>query len=230
MTGNDNVRDLCNFITNPWEFLLELLQEWKYNYSFYSKQRCLFIVIRYLLNLHFMILQLYIWSRITDEDPIFETRTWLRHGPFDILGGGGGGLGFRSGPKKNFGQYRSKVVFFAGPSGRIIFFITESYKYRGFCDNFMLNNGFRDNYVLNSGFHNKFRFLPQIHTQFRFSRQPHTARGTTRQLHSQLNALFRFSSQFHTQIALISLCEHHSHIIKNCLVMIIGHSNCEKGY
>ena len=27
-----------------------------------------------------------------------------------------------------------------------------------------------------------------------------------------------------------SLCEHHSHIIKSCLVMIIGHSNCEKGY
>ena len=31
-----------------------------------------------------------------------------------------------------FGQYRSKVIFFAGPSGRIIFFMTESYKYRGF--------------------------------------------------------------------------------------------------
>ena len=79
----------------------------------------------------------------------------LRHGPFDILGGGAWDLSL--GRKFFFGQYRSKVIFFAGPSGRIIFFITESYKYRGFRDNFMLNNGFRDNYVLNSGFRNKFR-------------------------------------------------------------------------
>ena len=84
--------------------------------------------------------------------------------------------------------------------------------------------------MVNSGFHNKFRLLPQIQTQFRFLRQLHTARGTTRQLYSQLNALFRFSSQLHTRIELISLFEHHSQIIKSCLVMIIGHSNCEKGY
>ena len=150
----------------------------------------------------------------------------------------GGAWDFGLGRKIFFGQYRSKFIFFAGPSGRIIFFITKSYKHRGFRDNFiikfMLNNGCRDNYVPNSGFHNKFRlnsgFLPQIHTQVRFSRQLHTVRGTTRQLHSQLNALFRFSSQLHTQIDLISRGEHHSHIIKSCLVMIIGHFNCEKGY
>ena len=90
--------------------------------------------------------------------------THIRHGPFDILGGGGGGGGWDLclGRKFFFGQYRSKVIFFAGPSGRIIFFITESYKYRGFRDNFMLNSGFRDNYMLNSGFHNKCRLLPQI--------------------------------------------------------------------
>ena len=93
----------------------------------------------------------------------------------------------------------------------------------------MLNSGFRDNYTLNSGFHNKFRLLPQIQTQFRFLRQLHTARGTTRQLHSQLNTLSRFSSQLHTRIDLISLCEHHS-LIKSCLVMMIGHSDCEKRY
>ena len=128
-----------------------------------------------------------------------------------------------------FRQYWSKVIFFAGPSGRIIFFITKSYKYRGFRDNFMLNSGFRDNYMLNSGFHNKFRLNSGFCHKLRFSWQLHTARGTTRQLDSQLNALFRFSSQLHTRIDLISLCEHHSQIIKSCLVMIIGHSNREKG-
>ena len=75
----------------------------------------------------------------------------VRHGPFDILGGGAWDLG--PGQKIFFGQYRSKIIFFAGPSGRIIFFITKSYKYRGFRDNFMLNNGFRDNYMVNSDFH-----------------------------------------------------------------------------
>ena len=164
-----------------------------------------------------------------------RSRFWediaIRHGPFDILGR----LGFRSWPEFFFGQYRSKVICFAGPKGRNIFFTTESYKYRGFRDNFMLNNGFRDSYVLNSGFNNKFRLTSDfchklIHTQFRFSRQLHTARETTKQLHSQINALFRFSSQLHTQIDLICLCEHHSNIIKSCLVMVIGYSNCEKGY
>ena len=42
-----------------------------------------------------------------------------------------------SGPE-NFFRTICKVIFFAGPSGRIIFFITEIYKYRGFRDNFML--------------------------------------------------------------------------------------------
>ena len=60
----------------------------------------------------------------------------LRHGPFDILGGGAWDLGL--GRIIFFGQYRSKFIFFAGPSGRIIFFITESYKYRGFRDNFIM--------------------------------------------------------------------------------------------
>ena len=71
-----------------------------------------------------------------------------------------------------------------------------------------------------------------IHTQFRFLRQLHIAKGTQPDsfMHSQLNALCRFSSQLDTQIDLISLCEHHSHIIKSCLVMVIGHSNSEKGY
>ena len=64
-----------------------------------------------------------------------------------------GGLGLWSGPD-NIGA--SLFFFFDGPSGRIIFFITQSYKYRGYRDNFMLNNGFRDNYMLNSGFHKAF--------------------------------------------------------------------------
>ena len=38
--------------------------------------------------------------------------------------------------------------------------------------------------------------------------------------------LFTFFSQLHTQID-ISLCEHHSPIIRNCLYIIICHSNCE---
>ena len=51
----------------------------------------------------------------------------IRHGPFDIQGGGA----WVFGPGQNifFGQNRSKIIFFAGPSGRIIFFITESYLY-----------------------------------------------------------------------------------------------------
>ena len=122
----------------------------------------------------------------------------------------GGAWDLCLGRKIFFGQYRSKVIFFTGPSGRIIFFITKSYQYRGFCENFMLNSGFRDNYMLNSGFHNKFRLNSGFCHKSRFSRQLHTARGTTRQLHSQLDALFRFSSQLHTRIYLISLCEHHS--------------------
>ena len=72
----------------------------------------------------------------------------IRHGPFDILGGGGGAWDLCLGRKFFFGQYRSKVIFFPGPSGRIIFLMPESYKYRGFRNNFMLNySGFRDNYI-----------------------------------------------------------------------------------
>ena len=90
-------------------------------------------------------------------------KEWLWHRKFGkslmlgtvhlIFWGGGGGwnLGLRQ--KIFFGQYRSKIIFFAGPSGWIIFLITKSYKYRGFRDNFMLNNGFRDNYMVNSDFH-----------------------------------------------------------------------------
>ena len=135
-----------------------------------------------------------------------------------------------SGSEIFLGTISEQGYFFRQPFGPDYFFITESYKYRGFRDNFMLNSSFHDNYMLNSGFHKKFILLPQIQTQFRFSRQLHSARGTTRQLHNQLNALFRFSSELHTRIDLVSLCEHHSQIIKSCLVMIIGHSKCEKGY
>ena len=39
-----------------------------------------------------------------------------------IWQGGGGGLGFLVRPKYFFGQNRSKIIFFAGPSGRIIIF------------------------------------------------------------------------------------------------------------
>ena len=69
----------------------------------------------------------------------------------------GGAWDLCLGRKFFFGQYRSKVIFFAGPSGRIIFFKTDSYKYRGFRDNFMLNSGFRNNYVLNSVYWHKFK-------------------------------------------------------------------------
>ena len=47
-----------------------------------------------------------------------------------------------SGPEKFFRTILEQGYFFAGPSGRIIFFITKSYKYRGYCDNFMLNSVF----------------------------------------------------------------------------------------
>ena len=72
-------------------------------------------------------------------------------------GGGGGGLGFRSGPEFFFSDNIGTRLF-----GPVYFFQTESYKYRGFRDNFMLNNGFRDNYALNAGFHNKFRLNIQV--------------------------------------------------------------------
>ena len=65
-----------------------------------------------------------------------KTKIIVRHGPFDILGGGG--LGLMSGPENFFRTISEQGYFFAGPSGRIIFFITEIYKYRGFRDNFML--------------------------------------------------------------------------------------------
>ena len=137
------------------------------------------------------------------------------------------------GRKIFFGQYRSMVIFFDGPSGRIIFFITKSYKYRGFRNNFMLNSGFRDNDMLNSGFHNKFRLNSGFCHKFKLNlgfRDNCTLQEEQQDSFIvKLNALFRFSSQLNTQIDLISLCEHHSQIIKSCLVMIIGHSNCEKG-
>ena len=46
----------------------------------------------------------------------------IRHGPFDILGGGGGLLGIFFGAKNFlFGQFWRKIIFFAGPLDRIIF-------------------------------------------------------------------------------------------------------------
>ena len=126
-------------------------------------------------------------------------------------GGGGRTWDLCLGQNIFFGYYRSKIIFFAGPSGRIIFFITKSYKYWGFRDNFMLNNGFRDNYILNSGFHKA--LATNSHSIQVFATSLHAARGTTRQLRSQINVLFRFSSKLHTRIDLISLCEHHSHIL-----------------
>ena len=51
---------------------------------------------------------------------IFSFVFLIRHGPFDIQGGG---LGFLVRAKIFFfRQNRSKIIFFAGPSGRIIFF------------------------------------------------------------------------------------------------------------
>ena len=67
--------------------------------------------------------------------------------------------------KMTGGRFSMGVVTrrYTGPSGRIgFFFITESFKYRGFCDKVMLNNGFRDNYMnyasfrLSLGFCHKF--------------------------------------------------------------------------
>ena len=43
-----------------------------------------------------------------------------------------------SGPEIFFRTISEQGIFFAGPSGRNIFFITEIYKYRGFRHNFML--------------------------------------------------------------------------------------------
>ena len=69
------------------------------------------------------------------------------------------------------GHYSTGVIIrrYTGPSGRIIFFITESYKYRGFRDNFMPKSGFRDNYMLNSGFHNKFRLNSDFCHKFKLN-------------------------------------------------------------
>ena len=98
----------------------------------------------------------------------FSDKLSLRHGPFDILGGGAWDLCL--GRKIFFGQYRSKVIFFAGPLGRIIFLMPESYKYRGFRNNFMRNSGFHDNYMLiNSGFHTKFRLNSCFCHQFKLN-------------------------------------------------------------
>ena len=59
----------------------------------------------------------------TRNYPSLTIQFFVRHGPFDIQGGGGGGA-WVFGPGQNifFGQNRSKFIFFAGPSGRIIFF------------------------------------------------------------------------------------------------------------
>ena len=56
--------------------------------------------------------------------------TRFRHGPFDIQGRGGARV-FGPGQDIFFRQNRSKIIFFAGPSGRIIiiFLITKSYIY-----------------------------------------------------------------------------------------------------
>ena len=74
-----------------------------FSYTFHHEKSCLYCIVA------------------QREDGLNMSTCLFRHGPFDILGGGG--LGFRSGPEIFFWtQYRSKVIFFAGPSGRIIFF------------------------------------------------------------------------------------------------------------
>ena len=66
----------------------------------------------------------------------------VRHGPFDIQGGGVRAI--------FCGQNRSKIIFFAGPSGRIIFFYNRKLPlwHIGLRDYFMLNSDFRDNFML----------------------------------------------------------------------------------
>ena len=92
----------------------------------------------------------------------------LRHGPFDILGGGGAGTYVWAG--KFFSDNIGAKLFFS-PALRagIFFLMPESYKYRGFCNNFMLNSGFRDNFMLNSGFHTKFRLNSCLCHQFKLN-------------------------------------------------------------
>ena len=54
------------------------------------------------------------------EDCEYIFWTLIRHGPFDIQGGGAWVFG--PGQNISFGKNRSKVIFFAGSPGRIIFF------------------------------------------------------------------------------------------------------------
>ena len=62
-------------------------------------------------------------KHVDDSEESWDT---FRHGPFDILGGGA--WNFFPGQEFFFGQFWNKIIFFAGPSGRIIFFIlTKSY-------------------------------------------------------------------------------------------------------
>ena len=64
-------------------------------------------------------------ARITDKRiflPLGFGRILLRHGPFDIQGGGGAWVFDLGQDIFFFRQNRSKIIFFAGPSGRIIIF------------------------------------------------------------------------------------------------------------
>ena len=78
----------------------------------------------------FNFLNYFLWLRISDEGPVPKMRIWSTSlGTVHLIFRGGGAWVFGPGQNIFFWQKRSKIIFFAGPSGRIIFFITESYIY-----------------------------------------------------------------------------------------------------
>ena len=77
----------------------------------------------YILKLLLLYIYVYDTNVFKNVEDVVSNAYLIRHGPFDILGGGGAGILVWAGIFF-FGQYRSKIIFFAGPSGRIIFFIT----------------------------------------------------------------------------------------------------------
>ena len=152
--------------------------------------------------------------------------------------GGGGGGGWDLGLGQKFFSDNIGARLFFSPAlraGLFFFFITKNYIYRGFRDNFMLNNGFRDNYVLNSGFRNKFRlnsgfchkFTLNLNFRVNCTLQKEQPDSFIVNLTLFLGSLANFTLRL-IWWAYVSIT--HIYIIKSCLVMIIGHSNCEKGY
>ena len=123
-------------------------------------------------------------------------------------GGGGGGREFF------FGQNRSKIIFFAGPSGRIIFFITKNYIY-------MFNmKAFATTYCLIHAFAITSYSTVLIFKAFATNSHSFQVFATTADCSRNIVnlTLFRFSSQIQTDRLIWQACVNITHLLSRTFI------------